>query len=50
MSAKICWCCQTNLAWQEYDGAEYLDEDGNKPCFECAQEMAEDDDKTLDFE
>lgn len=50
MGAKICWCCQVNLAWNDYDGTEYLDDNGDKPCYECVQEMEEADDKTLDFE
>jgi hypothetical protein len=37
MSAKICWCCNDNLAWEEYDG-DFLGEDGEKPCYDCAVE------------
>ncbi len=48
MSAKICWSCQVNVVWKEYTGKECLDEDGNKPCFECVQEM--EDDLTRDSE
>lgn len=50
MSTRICWCCQINLCWPEYEGTEYLSDDGEKPCFDCVEEMLEDDAKTLDLE
>jgi hypothetical protein len=43
MSVRICWCCQVNVAWPEYDGEKLLGEEGEKPCFECVQEDEESD-------
>ena len=36
---NICYLCDTNLPCQEYEGTKHLDEDGNKPCFECLLEL-----------
>lgn len=38
MANLICWMCENNLSYQKYDGDKFLDEDGNKPCFECLLE------------
>ena len=38
MANIICWICNDNLAYKAYDETKLLDEDGNKPCFECWQE------------
>jgi hypothetical protein len=43
MSAKICWCCQINLSWEGYDGT-YLGDEGEKPCYECVEELEQDQD------
>lgn len=42
MSAKICWCCQINLAWEQYEGTKMLGDDGEKPCWECCEEAEAD--------
>jgi len=34
----ICWICNDNLAYHKYEGTKFLDEEGNKPCFECLLE------------
>lgn len=42
MSAKICWLCDTNFAVSNLEVEDrFLDEEGNKPCLECLQEMME---------
>ena len=38
MTNLICWICNCNLCYKEYKGTKLLDEDGNKPCFECLNE------------
>lgn len=38
MSIPICWICSQNLIYKAYDKTKLLDEDGNKPCFECLLE------------
>ena len=35
MANLICWICSNNLAYKKYEGTKLLDEDGNKPCYEC---------------
>lgn len=35
MANIICWICKDNLSYKEYNETKYLDEYGNKPCFEC---------------
>ena len=40
MSNIICYICDNNLALKSYTG-KLLDEDGNKPCFECVIEAGE---------
>lgn len=37
-TSSICWLCQTNLSYPEYEGIKLLDDDGTKPCLECIQE------------
>ena len=34
----ICWICEGNRAYREYEGTELLSEEGEKPCLECIQE------------
>jgi hypothetical protein len=41
MSLPICFFCEQNLIYKAYAGDLYLDDDGNKPCFDCLQEMME---------
>lgn len=38
-TSRFCWLCQTNFALTVPVESHYLDEDGNKPCFDCMQEM-----------
>lgn len=38
MASLICWICENNLSYREYQGTKLLDEEGNKPCFECLTE------------
>ena len=38
MANLICWICNDNLSYKEYNGTKYLDDNGNKPCFECLLE------------
>ena len=35
MANIICWMCDQNKVYLQYEGTELLDESGNKPCFEC---------------
>ena len=42
----ICWICDGNLSYKEYEGTKLLDEEGNKPCFECVLEA--DDEKEIE--
>lgn len=41
MANIICWICENNLIYREYQGNKLLDEDGNKPCLECFIEDGE---------
>ena len=43
MANIICWICDNNLALKVYEG-KLLDEDGNKPCFECVLEAGDEED------
>ncbi len=45
MANIICWMCDNNVSYQKYKGLKYLDEDGNKPCFECLLEAGAFDDE-----
>ena len=38
MANIICWICDSNFPYQKYEGSKHLDENGNKPCFECLLE------------
>jgi len=38
MKNIICWLCNDNLVYAEYSGTKLLDEEGNKPCFDCYNE------------
>jgi hypothetical protein len=38
MANLICWICNDNLCFQDYKGTKYLNEDREKPCFECLLE------------
>ncbi len=31
--------CDTNLAYRGYKGKDQLDDEGNKPCLQCLQEL-----------
>jgi hypothetical protein len=35
MNNPICWICGINKTWKEYKGQDLLNEDSDKPCFEC---------------
>ena len=37
----ICHICDNNVIYKDYKGTKLLDEDGNKPCFECFLESDE---------
>jgi hypothetical protein len=37
----ICWICDSNKPYLEYSETKLLDEEGNKPCFECFLEAEE---------
>lgn len=39
MKTRICWICQVNLVWDAYAGTYFLDENGDRPCYECVTEM-----------
>jgi hypothetical protein len=38
MANIICWICGNNLVYKQYSGTELLDDEGNKPCYECVLE------------
>ena len=38
MVNMICYICNDNLIYKADINAKYLDEEGNKPCFECLLE------------
>ena len=38
MKNIICYLCNDNLVYQEYEGTKLLDDNGDKPCFECLLE------------
>lgn len=38
MANIICWICKIEMSFKNYDGTRLLDEQGNKPCFECILE------------
>ena len=38
MSNPICWICSQNLVYKLYTGTKLLDDEGNKPCFDCVEE------------
>jgi len=42
MANIICWMCDINKSYKEYDGTDLLDDEGNKPCFECILEAEAD--------
>ena len=46
----ICYLCDINLTYKDYSGTKMLDEDGNKPCFECLLESGVLDDATEETE
>lgn len=35
MANIICYICKDSLAYQDYEGLKLLDDNGDKPCFEC---------------
>jgi hypothetical protein len=39
----ICWICDDNLSYPEYEGTKLLDDNGDKPCLQC---ISEDEDST----
>lgn len=41
MANFICWICNDNLSFKEYRGTKHLDNEGNKPCFDCLLEAGE---------
>lgn len=49
MANIICWICDNNLALKVYEG-KLLDEDGNRPCFECVLESGDDEENEEEFE
>ena len=38
MANIICWMCENGLSFKDYKDTEFLDENGNKPCFDCLTE------------
>lgn len=50
MANIICWICNDNLAYQKYDANKLLDDNGDKPCFECMMEDMAKDEEEVDSE
>lgn len=46
MSNFICWICEINKAYKEYEDVELLNEEGDKPCFDCIVESEKNKEET----
>ena len=51
MNNLICWRCEIEKTFKGYLGTKLLDENGNKPCYQCyLEEEADKDSEREDHE